>query len=288
MSDKKLRDKCRGAFLGLVVGDAMGAPVEFSRRGSFEPVTGYQAGGPFDLPAGYWTDDTSMAICLAESLIENDGLVDLEDQMRRYSNWYLHGHNSSTGKCFDIGNGTQLAIQHFLNGSWKRAPESSEGNGSLMRLAPLIIAHHLDDPENLADLCWLSSTTTHNWAASKLCQEFGLMLQDYLKGKQKKPDLRMFDIEKIENSGHAPKALEAAMFHFSSTDSFREAILQAVNYGDDSDTIGAITGQLAGAYYGESGIPPNWLSELHNYEYLSDLANKLISLQDTVRTKELQ
>lgn len=271
-------DKCIGAFVGLAIGDALGAPVEFRAPGTFRPVEGYRSGGPFNLPAGYWTDDTSMAICLAESLLSCQGELDLEDQMRRYSNWYLYGHNSSTGKCFDIGNGTRRTIENFLAGSWGIFPESSEGNGSLMRLAPVSIAYCKSSNEEIAiDACVKSSSTTHNRFASKLCGELGSFLHRYIGGWSKKPDF-LASPEKVENSGHAPKALSAALYHFGSTNSFEEAVLQAVNYGDDADTIGAITGQLAGAYYGFSSIPTHLVTGLHDRERLISLAEDLYAL----------
>lgn len=105
--------RSRGCLLGLAIGDALGAPVEFSPPGSFEPVSGYRAGGVFDLEAGQWTDDSSMALCLAESLLEC-GELDPGDQLERYWRWYRHGENSCNGRCFDIGNGTREALIHGL------------------------------------------------------------------------------------------------------------------------------------------------------------------------------
>lgn len=273
------KDKCLGAFLGLAIGDAMGAPVEFETKGNFEPVTGYRAGGPFNLPAGYWTDDTSMAICLAESLLACNGMLDLEDQMQRYANWYEYGHNSSTGRCFDIGNGTRIAIEHSLNKNKPLGlyPEHSEGNGSLMRLAPVSIVYH-NAPEDVAfEACRVSSSPTHNQFASRLCGELGSWLHRYFNGGCRKPEV---NLESVTNSGHAPKSLEAAFHHFASTSSFKEAILQAVNYGDDADTVGAITGQLAGAYYGLSAIPEEWVSGLHEHNRILDTAEKLYKLSN--------
>lgn len=271
------KDRCLGAFLGLAIGDAMGAPVEFEVKGKFEPVAGYRAGGPFNLPAGYWTDDTSMAICLAESLLACNGTLDLHDQMTRYANWYEYGHNSSTGRCFDIGNGTRNAIERSLNKNKPLTlyPASSEGNGSLMRLAPVSIVYR-NAPEDIAfEACRVSSSPTHNLLASKLCGELGSWLHRYLNEGRRKPEV---NTEDVVNSGHAPASLKAAFYHFSSTNSFEEAILQAVNYGDDADTVGAITGQLAGAYYGLSSIPEGWISGLHDNEWLLNLGEQLFSL----------
>ena len=141
-----LLSRFRGALIGLAVGDALGAPVEFCAPGTFEPVTTMRGGGSFGLQAGFWTDDTSMALCLAESLTETGGF-DPADQMRRYCRWYRDGHLSSTGQCFDIGNTTAGALSRFektkepYSGSDRK---NTAGNGSLMRLAPVPLFYEAD------------------------------------------------------------------------------------------------------------------------------------------------
>lgn len=275
-------NNCLGSLLGLAIGDAMGSPGEFSRRGTFEPIAGYREGGPFDLPAGYWTDDTSMALCLADSLLANGGDNNERDQLSRYVNWFRYGHNSSTGKCFDVGNGTSLALNHFENGSWVPYPSSSEGNGSLMRVAPVVIANFRKREVRVIDLCKRSSSTTHNEYASRLTGLFGGLLHRAINGRLIS-DLHIPEVESlegpIENSGHAPKAMQAALFHFHSTTSFKDAVLQAVNYGDDADTVGAITGQLAGAYYGFSRIPEEWVKGLHRSADIVEIGKRLHDLR---------
>lgn len=135
-------DRYRGALLGLAAGDALGTTLEFKRSGSFVPIDDMAGGGPFGLPPGHWTDDTSMALCLAESLVERRGF-DPVDQLERYLRWYRQGHLSSTGRCFDIGNTTREALHRFES---TRQPycgstsPSSAGNGSIMRLAPVPLA----------------------------------------------------------------------------------------------------------------------------------------------------
>ena len=149
-------------MLGLATGDALGTTLEFSPPGSFEPIDDMVGGGPFGLEPGQWTDDTSMALCLAESLIEKGGF-DAEDQMQRYVRWYRTGYMSSTGECFDIGNTISFALQRFENGSGPFAgptDPSSGGNGSLMRLAPVALAF-ASDPEQAIHFAGESSRTTH-------------------------------------------------------------------------------------------------------------------------------
>ena len=144
-----LPERYRGALLGLAAGDAVGTTVEFKPPGSFAPVTDMVGGGPFDLKAGQWTDDTSMALCLAESLIHRGGF-DATDQLERYLRWYRDGHLSSTGACFDIGNTTAAALGHFARTresfSGSTEPRSA-GNGSMMRLVPVLLAYVTDSRE---------------------------------------------------------------------------------------------------------------------------------------------
>ncbi|PSD29801.1 ADP-ribosylglycohydrolase, partial [Stenotrophomonas maltophilia] len=154
-------DHFRGALLGLACGDAVGTTLEFKPRGSFIPITDMVGGGPFQLQPGQWTDDTSMAMCLAESLVRCDTL-DVHDQMNRYANWYQHGYWSATGECFDIGMATRAAIDRFLQDGQPLAGSDdprSAGNGSIMRLAPVAL-RYAGTPD-LQAMAALSSRTTH-------------------------------------------------------------------------------------------------------------------------------
>ncbi|MES2403087.1 MAG: ADP-ribosylglycohydrolase family protein, partial [Pseudomonadota bacterium] len=152
----------RGCLLGLAIGDAVGTTLEFATRGTFEAIDDMVGGGPFDLEPGQWTDDTSMALCLASSLIECNGF-DADDQMRRYCRWRNEGYLSSTGKCFDIGNTVSDALQRYEatgNPYAGSTDPNAAGNGSIMRLAPvpMFYAHDINAAENFAAQ---SSRTTH-------------------------------------------------------------------------------------------------------------------------------
>src|SRR3954471_2926143 len=156
------RDRFRGALVGLAVGDAVGTAVEFKPPGTFEPVTDMIGGGPFDLPAGAWTDDTSMALCLAESLVETR-TFDPVDQLRGYVRWYRAGHWSSTGTCFDIGNATRAALHRFEQTGEPfpgDAAPNAAGNGPIMKLAPVAM-YFARDEEAAAEHAALSARTTH-------------------------------------------------------------------------------------------------------------------------------
>jgi ADP-ribosyl-[dinitrogen reductase] hydrolase len=168
----------RGCLLGLAVGDALGTPLEFKPPGSFTPITDMIGGGPFNLKPGQWTDDTSMALCLAESLIECRGF-NPKDQMERYVRWWKEGHLSSTGACFDIGNTTRAALSAFLKtGNPLSGPTDprSAGNGSLMHLAPVPM-FYAKDPREAIEKSGQSPRTTHGApAAVDACRYLGALI----------------------------------------------------------------------------------------------------------------
>jgi ADP-ribosyl-[dinitrogen reductase] hydrolase len=299
---ERLIDKYRGALLGLACGDAIGAAVEFRKRGSFPPVTDMLGGGVFNLKKGQWTDDTSMALCLASSLIEQQGF-DAVDQMQRYCRWRDTGYLSSTDECFDVGTATSLALSNFkkTGNPFSGNPDPRKaGNGCLMRLAPIALYFHPD--LNLTiEMAAESARTTHGatecLGASRL---FASMLFQTLNGSHRQDILLKNDIAQlnsaklktiangdyfnkteleIKGSGYVVESLEAALWCFYVTDSFEAAILKAVNLGDDADTTAAICGQLAGAFYGQRDIPKHWLNELHQREMISVIAEKLYSVR---------
>ncbi len=281
----KENDRFRGCLLGLAVGDALGTTVEFSARGTFPTVTDMVGGGPFHLEAGEWTDDTSMALCLATSLLDRGGF-DARDQMERYCRWAEAGYLSSNGRCFDIGGTVSRALGEYRRTgnpySGSTDPQSA-GNGCIMRLAPVPLFFHRD-LEAAVKYSAESSRTTHGAEECvDACRLFGSMLVRALSGMSKEQVLfagddpsplvqrigalamgayREKDKDSIRGSGYVVECLEAALWCFSITDNFRDAVLEAVNLGDDADTTGAVCGQIAGAFYGESGIPEGWREKL--------------------------
>ncbi len=300
-------DRVKGALVGLAVGDALGTTLEFRSPGTFTPLTDMVGGGPFQLAPGQWTDDTSMALCLAESLVECSGFVP-RDQMDRYLRWWREGHNSSTGRCFDIGNATAQALARYEKSGEPLAGSTDPrvaGNGSLMRLAPVPIRFRLN-PFLAMSLSGASSRTTH--AASTCvdaCRYFGGLIWAALNGVAREallapgysPVLGHFDQAplspeiaevaagsfmtreppQIVGSGYVVKSLEAALWAFAHSPDFGTGALMAVNLGDDADTTGAIYGQLAGAYYGLSGIPEGWVERLAMRARIEELAVALVS-----------
>ena len=297
----------RGSLLGLAAGDALGTTLEFSPPGSFEPIDDLVGGGPFGLEPGQWTDDTSLALCLAESLVET-GRLDPVDQLERYVRWYREGHLSSTGRLFDIGNATRAALERFERTGDPHAGSTdpaTAGNGSLMRLAPVPL-FFAGSPEAASAAAAESSLTTHGApAAVDACRYLGLLLARAVRGAAKEEVLAPVELrlvpevaavaagsfrEKeppaIRGSGYVVESLEAALWAFARSDSFREGALLAVNLGDDADTTGAVYGQLAGACYGEQAIPAEWRECLALRETIEHLAGELFRRSGLVPTPE--
>ncbi|HMP51380.1 MAG TPA: ADP-ribosylglycohydrolase family protein [Candidatus Melainabacteria bacterium] len=308
MDETQSKDRFRGCLMGLAAGDALGTTLEFSPPGTFKKTVDMVGGGPFQLEAGQWTDDTSMALCLAESLIESDGF-DAADQMRRYCLWMNEGHLSVLGWCFDIGRTTANALKNFENtaepysGSTAR---DTQANGSMMRLAPVAMLYANAPVKAALGYCADSSRTTHGHVVCQdACRFLGALIICALKGMQKEAFLlehppigdgdywsqyplsedlqriaagsyrQPIDSQEIAGIGYAPKSLEAALWAFHHSTCFEDGALLAVNLGDDADTTGAIYGQLAGAYYGLSGIPKAWLEKIAMKDLILDYADKL-------------
>lgn len=297
--DSGFVDRALGAFLGLAIGDALGTTIEFAPRDSYAPVTAMVGGGPFRLRPGQWTDDTAMAVCLAESLL-HDRHLDAGDLMDRFSRWAWEGENSSTGSCFDIGQTTLQAI-----GTYRRsgnpfagplAPMTA-GNGSIMRLAPVVLAW-ARDPAEAERVAVEQGRTTHGAdECGQACVLLARILLAALHGAPKhevltprigsdwSPGIRAIIETKqsgrarssIRSTGYVVHTLDAAVWAVSNTATFREAVLLGVNLGEDADTVGAVTGQIAGAVYGASGIDADLLAPLWDRARLEALGRALIN-----------
>ncbi|HEY5714989.1 MAG TPA: ADP-ribosylglycohydrolase family protein [Psychromonas sp.] len=295
MPDRKQR--YRGTLLGLAAGDAVGTTVEFKARGSFTPLTDMVGGGPFRLRPGQWTDDTSMALCLAYSLLERHGF-DAKDQMQRYNNWRQQGYMSSTGRCFDIGATVSEALSQYLSSGNPFAGSSnpfSAGNGSLMRLAPVPM-YFSPDMQQVIHFAGESSRTTHGASECiDACRYFATLLHCAFDGMDKESLLgcslyqpttrkikalqqqsyRKKSVSQIRGSGYVVDSLEAALWCFAQTDNFADAVLSAANLGDDADTTAAVCGQIAGAFYGVEAIPARWRTTIALADEIIMLADRL-------------
>lgn len=297
-----------GTLLGLAAGDALGTTVEFQSPGSFRPLTDIVGRGPFSLKRGQWTDDTSMALCLAESLVICKGF-DAKDQMDRYVRWSEEGYLSSNGRCFDIGSTTSRSLWAYeKTGNPFSGPThaGAAGNGSLMRLAPVPL-FFAKSPELAIRMSAKSSRTTHGaLTCLDACRFYGGLIVGAVQGASKEellseryapatgiweqmplcPEIdeiargsyKIKEPPKIVGDGYVVKALEAALWAFNKSTNFKDGCLLAVNLGDDADTTGAIYGQLAGAYYGVESIPKDWRDCLALTDFIRKLADDLYTL----------
>ena len=294
---RSFRDRYRGALLGLAVGDCIGMPLEFAQPNS-RTLKGMERGNAFDVPMGSWTDDTSMALCLADSIITTGGF-DPHDQMQRYLRWWRDGLWSSIGRCFDIGLTVADALRKYRKDADPFTGSTdpySAGNGSLMRLAPIPMAFGYD-----ATLCDAmardSSRTTHGaptaldacavyayFVAAALCGTPRAVYLATYPGTIATPEIR--DIvdgsyatkspPEIVGSGYVVKSMEAALWAFARNDSYQAATLDAANLANDADTTAAICGMLAGAHWGESAIPTAWLDVIARRRDIEWLAEELL------------
>lgn len=305
-NNSELAFRFRGCLLGLAIGDAMGTTLEFQKRNEEETHRTILGKGPFNLKPGEWTDDTSMALCLAHSLYEESGF-NPEHQMKLYTSWWKDGFMSSNGHCFDIGNTVQDALRRFdatgdaYAGS---TDEFSAGNGALMRLAPIVL-FFASSPDMMLKMAALSSKTTHgNEKSMDACRYFAGLIYGALKGVDKDTllsdkycpvenfwenypmNMEIEEIslgsyknkhrDEIKSTGYVVDSLEAALWAFYNSNSFEEGLIRAVNLGGDADTIGAIYGQLAGAYYGEPAIDFKLIKAIKYFHYFYFFADEFV------------
>ena len=299
ITDDPFFDRALGCVVGLAIGDAVGTTVEFLPRGGFPPVTDMIGQGPFRLSPGQWTDDTSMALCLAESLLAYPDLNPL-DLMQRFQRWLEVGENSATGTCFDIGKTTLRALSQFKRTQNPIAGSThirDSGNGSIMRLAP-VAAAHWRTAEIAEHIAQKQSATTHQSPlAMESCAALARILCRGISGmgiaaievddEGWLPQIRAIGQgawrgkteDAIESTGYVLHTMEVALWSFAKSDSFEDTILTAVNLGHDSDTTGAVAGQIAGAIWGFSAIPDKWVAKLYEGERIYSLAKRLYELK---------
>jgi ADP-ribosyl-[dinitrogen reductase] hydrolase len=280
-----LRDRFLGVLLGLAVGDAVAAATQFRRAGTFTPVGDMLGGGPFDLPRGGWSDDTSMTLCLADSLLAIDGF-DARDQMDRYRRWQQEGYLTATGQCVGITASTTRAI---AMSQWRRQAFSGSHDPSqldpepLSRVAAPVLFYFANAIQSVEHATESARTTCQVPVVMESCRSLARALHAALSGQPKAAVLESATVAAASVAGlssatsSAPAALAAAVAAFGSTGNFRDAILYAANLGGDSDVIAAVTGQLAGAFYSVKAIPTSWLNSLMQKELISAYADRLLA-----------
>ena len=294
----------RAAVYGHAIADALGVPVEFKGRGTLEanPVTGMRGNGTYNMPAGTWSDDTSMALATMDSLAQG---IDYEDCMRRFADWMEHSAYTATDETFDIGITTRFAIKRHLRGTpalqCGSLNEDDNGNGSLMRIYPVVLYCHAHsfDTETMIELVHNYSALTHAHPRSLIgCGIYAFVFSALLKGdtipaalseakafyeaSEFRQELRHYarifsedfmDTQRwsIESGGYVVTSLEAALWCVMNGESYADCVLTAVNLGRDTDTVGAITGSLAGILFGYEDIPRDWMDTLLNRPLIEDI-----------------
>ena len=304
MTTTGLDSKRLAAFWGLAIGDALGAPLEFYPRDTLPEVRDMISGGKFKLPAGTWTDDTSMALCLGHSLL-HDSTLNSADLLNRFWDWASKNEYCSQDKAFGFGQNTIRTLMKFYKTGQLKADSTgkrSDGNGSLMRLSPVAIVHW-NNIEETRRIARRQSLTTHaSVKGADCCELLGMLLCHVFSGMTLSEalhticshdaihswDTEVLDLARgtwknksrddISSRGYVVHTLEAALWCIHHTSSFEEALILAVNLGDDADTVGAVTGQLAGAMYGMESIPKRWKEQLVKPEMIDHCATELITL----------
>ena len=305
----KNNSKIFSGVMGFIVGDAMGVPTEFAMREKLfaNPVTEMIGYGSHPVPAGSWSDDTSMTLALIDS-INNKKQIDYDDIMKNFVDWVELGKYTPEDKVFDIGRTCLRAIRKYSTGTNPieagLSDINSNGNGSLMRILPLayyLYYKNITDDKEIINLVNNISSLTHAHDISKLgCYIYVKYVLYLLNGYDKKlaykkiqeieyssyaqdvidvyrrilnEDISEYNIDEINSSGYIVDTLEASIWMLLNTKSYSEAIIGSINLGNDTDTIGAICGSMAGLIYGLNSIPEKWLNALLKKDYLFQMLN---------------
>lgn len=291
--------KIYDAVMGLIVGDALGVPVEFKIRDTFhvDDMIGY---GTYNQPPGTWSDDSSLTLATMESIIRK-GKIDPADIMLNFSRWLNYAEFTPYGEVFDVGGTTEAAIRRFQNGieplKCGLNHYKHNGNGSLMRILPLALF-----PSSMNDINEISSLTHAHEISKRACRRYVGTAEQLLKGRtvsecisysgiwvkefDRIPKIYKLNRDEIKSTGYVVDTLEAALWCVYHTRSYRDCVLTAVNLGGDTDTIAAVAGGLAGIIYGcggESGIPDEWIAQIARKDWISDLCERFRLVQVDTR-----
>ena len=280
---REVRSRFHGALLGLAVGDALAAATQYRRQGTFTPVGDLLGGGPFDLPRGGWSDDTAMALCLADSLLECDGF-DARDQVERYWRWQKDGYLSATGQCVGITASTARAL---ALAQWRRQLYSGSHDPTqldpepLSRVGVAVMFYLANAEEAVRQATESARPTCQSPTVLEVCRAFADLMLAALSGQSKASILAQVPgVEAAappESPSSAPEVLAAAVWAFATTTTLREALLRAVNLGGHADVVGSVCGQLAGAHYAVAAIPATWRNSLMHKDLIAGFADRLLA-----------
>lgn len=310
-----MKKEIENGIIGFAIGDALGVPAEFKSRNELKryPIKDMIGYGTYNLPEGTWSDDTSMTLATIHSIVET-GTIDTNDMADKFLKWYRNAEYTATNKTFDIGRTTLQALAKYelKQDEAVNCGENGEydnGNGSLMRILPIayyIYYNNIKDNRKIYELVKNVSSITHAHEVSILgCYIYVIYTLSILEEKDKnkaymtikeadysmfsenaltkysrilKDDISKFTLDEISSSGYAVSTLEAVMWLFLNANDYNTTILKAVNLGEDTDTVAAITGGLLGIYYGIDSIQNSWKKLLKRYDYIVELCNKFDNL----------
>ncbi len=269
------KDKTLGLLWGLVVGDCLGSPIQFTSKDDHPWITEMIPCDIFHTPPGYWTDDSSMAFCVAESFARL-GKYDRADIANNFVRWHYEGFWSSLPHAFDIGHATHVACRAIArNGSLVNGEEDSQGNGSIIRFAPsYLMTRGLGRPEIIHEI---SDLTHASSAVRETCDRFAAILYELFATGETTAVSPYSTREACDNSGWCVSTLESALWALNTTSTFEDALVAAVNLAGDADSIGAVCGQLAGAKYGYSSIPERWLAAISRRNEIDGLFSEFLA-----------
>lgn len=294
-------NKFYNGIMGLVVGDALGVPVEFKKRDTYKitDMTGY---GTYNQPPGTWSDDSSLTLATLDSMVKL-GKIDPADIMQNFFYWLNTGMFTPYGKVFDVGGGTRRAIERSANGKgisqFGGKTYMDNGNGALMRILPVAMLPEF--PEKESEVLSVAHLTHAHFISDFACKVYVAIVENLMNGAEKEravfsgvqrfqnssmpveysrlPNIQGLRRDEIRSSGYVVDTLEAALWCFLNTNTYRDCVLAAVNLGEDTDTIAAIAGGLAGIYYGcdgESGIPNEWIAQIPRRDWIKALCAEMI------------
>lgn len=302
--------KVRDSLLGFAIGDAMGVPIEFTNRETLikNPITQMNGFGTYNQPEGTWSDDTSMTVATIDAIVTKKE-INYKRIMSNFLSWFSVGKYTATGSLFDIGVTCSEALARYSSGSYEPLDcgmddINSNGNGSLMRMLPIALYCYykkLSDDEIIKLVNEVSSLTHAHEISKMACYIYVRYVMNLLNGEDKvkayeevkkldyssysedtivlfdrvlKQDISKYELDDIKSSGYVIDSLEASLWVILNTESFKQAIIGSINLGEDTDTIGAITGSMAGIIYGYEEIPDIWLDKLKKKNYLIKLSMK--------------
>ena len=310
--NKLTLSQLRAGVIGHAIGDALGVPVEFATRSqlTLDPVTNMRSGGTYNMPAGTWSDDTSMELCLMQSVID-EGAYNYDDIMKNFVLWCQKDRFVAGEYCFDIGNTCANSISRYMSGisplKCGSNTERGNGNGSLMRILPVAFvcsAKNINGLERYRAVKDISSLTHAHEISVLGCYAYINFICALLDGENKhtaydrmqqadysmfsdkaqqlyrrilKENIHAYTVDSISSSGYVLHTLEASLWAIMRYDSYAETVLAAVNLGSDTDTVGAITGSMAGVLYGFDAIPDEWIQTLQRHDYLLTMCDNFFA-----------